>query len=587
MNKMTKLIAVLVGSVSIALASQSHAATASSCTNASVMSALIAFETAVAAKNVSVIDAMFDPAYLNNGQNKASLMSEVNSAFAQNQSLQLTYTNVVCSILANGNADVRALETFSTTNNGVTTSDPNSAHLILKPVAGGGWVNFGNQLKYDVFYGTGSDTLGGHWLNIGINDPNQTIQSAVLSGGPGLGTGALTSTTTQSNGGIKTWTSHNDATNTSAGTFNYNSFPALPVTYTLTITEIGGNVVTLPVTYSAFNPNFVSNLKPTNFTGTSAPTFSWTAPPGGPYSYVVEVSGISAPFFWFNSINSIGTTSVTYNGTAAIPACSRLTVFAGDINNNQSSVTSYLGYNLPAGSTCGPTGVVVTTTITSTTTSGNTTTTTSSTTTTTLAGGSNTANLVGGWNLLGNGMSNAITVSSKFGDQNLVSTVWKWIASSGAWAFYTPTLSDGGAAYAAGKGYTLLTTINAGEGFWVNAKSGFSAQLSGTPVSTNSFADGLTSNALSAGWSLIAIGDNKAPAAFANTIAVNPPAAGTTVATSLTTLWAWDAMLTGWYFFAPSLVNAGTQASYIASKGYLDFGTKTLTPTTGFWVNRP
>ncbi len=198
-----------------------------------------------------------------------------------------------------------------------------------------------------------------------------------------------------------------------------------------------------------------------------------------------------------------------------------------------------------------------------------------------------TFNLLPSWNLVGNGMSSAITVSSMFGDSSLVSTVWKWIASSSAWAFYTPTLSDGGAAYAAGKGYTLLTTINAGEGFWVNAKNGFSAQLSGSPVSTSSFADGLTGNTLPTGWSLIAIGDNKTPAAFANTIAVNPPVAGTTVATSLTTLWAWDAALAGWYFFAPSLVNAGTQAGYITSKGYLDFATKTLTPTTGFWVNKP
>ena len=59
------------------------------------------------------------------------------------------------------------------------------------------------------------------------------------------------------------------------------------------------------------------------------------------------------------------------------------------------------------------------------------------------------------------------------------------------------------------------------------------------------------------------------------------------MATSLTKLWAWDATLSGWYFFAPSMVDAGTQANYIASKGYLDFGAKTLAPTTGFWVNHP
>ena len=213
-----------------------------------------------------------------------------------------------------------------------------------------------------------------------------------------------------------------------------------------------------------------------------------------------------------------------------------------------------------------------------------TTTTTASTTTTTVPAQ---ANLTLGWNLLGNGMSNAIVASNMFGNSSIVSTVWKWIASSSAWAFYTPTLTDGGAAYAASKGYTFLTTINAGEGFWVNAKNPFSVQLSGSATPTSGFADAVTGNALPSGWSLIAIGDNKTPSGFANLIALIPPAAGTSVATSLTTLWAWDAELTGWYFFAPSLVNAGTQASYIASKGYLDFGAKTLTPTTGFWVNHP
>lgn len=207
---------------------------------------------------------------------------------------------------------------------------------------------------------------------------------------------------------------------------------------------------------------------------------------------------------------------------------------------------------------------------------------------TTLGGGTS-AGLVSGWNLLGNGLSNAISVSSMFGNSNLVSTVWKWIASTSAWAFYTPTLGDGGAAYASSKGYTVLTTIDGGEGFWVNAKDAFPVQLSGNAVPTSRFADGLTTNALPTGWSLISIGDNKTPGQFANAIALNPPAAGTSIATSLTTLWAWDATVSGWYFYAPSLVNAGTQSSYINSKTYLDFTTlgKTLTPTTGFWVNHP
>jgi hypothetical protein len=197
-----------------------------------------------------------------------------------------------------------------------------------------------------------------------------------------------------------------------------------------------------------------------------------------------------------------------------------------------------------------------------------------------------TANVVSGWNLLGNGLSNAITVSSVFGDPGVVNTVWKWIAASNVWAFYTPTLGDGGVGYAASKGYNFLTTIDAGEGFWVNARQAFTVPLSGSRVLSSSFADGLTANALPTGWSLIAIGDNKMPGQFVNSLTANPPTTGQ-VATIVTTLWAWDPGLTNWYFYSPSLVNGGTQGAYISSKGYLNFGNKTLTPTTGFWVNHP
>ena len=210
------------------------------------------------------------------------------------------------------------------------------------------------------------------------------------------------------------------------------------------------------------------------------------------------------------------------------------------------------------------------------------------------------ASLIVGWNLLGNSVNAPISVATAFpiGTTN-VSTVWKWETSgptlSGitypVWAFYTPTQSDGGKAYAASKGYDFLTTINAGEGFWVNATSSFTLPLpAGTAIASTTFADQVTGiNNLPAGWSLLATGDNPTPKFFANTISLNPPAIG--AANSLTTLWAWDSIHTNWYFYAPGLDNAGTLTSYISNKSYLDFAgsatsaAKTLDPTTGFWVN--
>ena len=212
-------------------------------------------------------------------------------------------------------------------------------------------------------------------------------------------------------------------------------------------------------------------------------------------------------------------------------------------------------------------------------------------------GGTVTTNLFSGWNLIGNGMSNAITVATAFGDSTKVTTVWKWETKGTNtnivypnWAFYTPSLADGGAAYAASKGYDFLTTINSGEGFWVNAKASFTVPLSGSAVSTSTFADSATggANGLPSGWSLIAVGDNPTPSAFNKNIGATPPATGT-IPVNLITIWSWNATSANWYFYAPSLdAKGGTALSdYITSKSYLNYGTNTLTPTTGFWVNHP
>jgi len=210
--------------------------------------------------------------------------------------------------------------------------------------------------------------------------------------------------------------------------------------------------------------------------------------------------------------------------------------------------------------------VVTTTTSTSTT--------TTATTTTTTLSGSNQISFILGWNLMGNGSSGTLDVATAFGDGSKVTTVWKWIANGTKWAFYTPSLVGQALIdYATGKGYDVLSTINGGEGFWVNAKSAFSALLpAGTAISSSSF------QSLASGWNLIAIGDNMTPAQF------NALVGG---AVPLTTVWAWDAAQTNWYFYAPSLDQSGGLANYISSKGYLGFGTKALDSTTGFWVNKP
>jgi hypothetical protein len=203
------------------------------------------------------------------------------------------------------------------------------------------------------------------------------------------------------------------------------------------------------------------------------------------------------------------------------------------------------------------------------------------------------ASLIVGWNLLGNSVNAPLAVGNAFPiapTTTNVSTVWKWLVANSQWAFYSPALADGGVSYAQGKGYIPLIEIKGGEGFWVNAKAAFTLQLpTATAITSTTFADQLSgSNSLAVGWSLIATGDNPTPKSFVNSIALSTPTVGS-AATSLTTLWAWDSALSNWYFYAPSLDNAGTLNSYITNKNYLDFSAKgkVLDQTTGFWVNHP
>ncbi len=220
-------------------------------------------------------------------------------------------------------------------------------------------------------------------------------------------------------------------------------------------------------------------------------------------------------------------------------------------------------------------------------------------------------NLVAGWNLLGNGLEAPISVSATFGDATKVTAIWKWMTSGAQagvtypnWAFHDPAQADGGQAFAAAQGYDYLSTINAGEGFWVNAKTAFTKPLlPGTAVQSSSFKPAAIAvaggtHALSHGWSLIATGDTPSPSQFNSAIASllsAPPSPGQIagLALNLTSLWAWDAAKQSWYFWAPSLVNSNELAGYLSSNKLLDFATLptapagSVAPTTGIWVNLP
>ena len=190
--------------------------------------------------------------------------------------------------------------------------------------------------------------------------------------------------------------------------------------------------------------------------------------------------------------------------------------------------------------------------------------------------------LVPGWNLLGNSLSQAMPVATHFGNPATVLSVWKRQATTEKWYFYTPELDANALlSYANSMGYGVLSTIEPGEGYWVNAKV---AATLGDQTGTGF---GLGAAHLVTGWNLVATGNNETPAAFNLSLSAAPPGAGV-VPINLTTLWAFENTMKRWFFYAPSLQATGGLDDYITGRGYLDFTqfSKTLGNGTGFWVNK-
>ena len=269
-----------------------------------------------------------------------------------------------------------------------------------------------------------------------------------------------------------------------------------------------------------------------------------------------------------------GNTCISWSYTCHIGTYTTTTIAPTTTSTTITTTT----VTVPSTTTIAPT--TTSTTATTTTASASSTTVTVTTTTTTTQAAVS-INLLQGWNLLGNSAGVPINVTASFGDAANVTTVWKWIMPAGKWAFYSPALTDGGAAYATGNGYDQLTAINGGEGFWVNAKGVFSVQMpAGPPISSASFGMAPT------GWNLIAVGDSPTPSGLCSALLMSPPTPGATTVNP-SHLWAWDTARSKWFFYAPTLDSNGTLTNYISSKGYLGFDKKTLSPNKGYWINKP
>lgn len=180
-------------------------------------------------------------------------------------------------------------------------------------------------------------------------------------------------------------------------------------------------------------------------------------------------------------------------------------------------------------------------------------------TTTTQVGGETTLTLPvsSGWSLLSSTIGLQAAVA--FADSGSFTSVWKW--QGGSWAVYLPGEQVPGS-YAAAKGFVALTTINPGEGFWVNASGATSLAIKGTPV--------YGELVLVKGWNLVGL---KAGAAKAVATLLGGNAG------SVASVWKWTGVT--WAVYLPG--NADHGQAYAADKGFEPL--ITIKPGEGFWVN--
>lgn len=208
---------------------------------------------------------------------------------------------------------------------------------------------------------------------------------------------------------------------------------------------------------------------------------------------------------------------------------------------------------LPGSSTT--TVATTTSTASTTSTTGSSSTTVSTTTTTTLP--AFTIPLTQGWNLVGS-RTPIIKTDQTFADQGQFVSVWKWLDSG--WAVFLAGEELPGT-YAQGKGFSPLTAIDPGEGFWVNAVKDGQLSLQGeTAVATEL--------SVVQGWNLKCL---LSPNQVSATALFVPP-------TPAISVWAWQGET--WAVLLPGEAKAG---EYADSKGFSPLAT--LKPGQGFWVN--
>lgn len=202
-----------------------------------------------------------------------------------------------------------------------------------------------------------------------------------------------------------------------------------------------------------------------------------------------------------------------------------------------------------------------------------------------------TPQLTAGWNLVGNTLDMPLSPPELFATARAaIRAVYQWNATTGKWSYYSPSLNaTENAAFAAAKGYEVLTLIRPGTSYWVHAHAAASlATQRGTSYRWTAEAIA----ALPAGWHMLADSRGLAPAAFNWDVTPNTAQRSltSTPVDNFASLWAWDAPAAAWYIYTPTLEYFGLSIVrvYALSQGYRHFEdySRRLRNGTGFWIHR-
>jgi hypothetical protein len=173
-------------------------------------------------------------------------------------------------------------------------------------------------------------------------------------------------------------------------------------------------------------------------------------------------------------------------------------------------------------------------------------------------------NLASGWNLLSLNLSpddsSVEVVLSEIVDN--VASVWKW--DNGNWAVNLPSATVSQFVdYVTSKGFSVLSTITPGEGFWINSNKAQTLNITGTQPAN-------TSCSLTSGWNLIGLKTSETKA-ITELISGNE--------SNIASVWKWQDGK--WAVYLPSEDDGG--AAYAESKGFTVL--ENIEPGEGFWVN--